>query len=257
MALSCQSFDSNGESMLKKVVLFCIMTVGLIQNTAAQAASRVDPFEPANRVVLKVNDALDAVLIAPVARLYMALTPDVVEKHVDLFFSNLTGVTSVANSFAQFKFKKGTRHLGRFTLNSTLGIFGIFDVATGFGLNEPPEDFGQTLGYWGIPTGPYLVLPLLGPSTLRDTGGLIADTYTDPVSYYPYDADANLAVRSVGLLATRAGLFRYDDLINGDRYSMLRELYLQNREYAVADGAVEDTFTDAFDDESEFLDESF
>lgn len=222
-----------------------------------QAGNKADPLEPANRVVLKVNDALDAVLIAPVTRFYMAVTPNVVEKHVDLFFANLMGVTSVANSLAQFKFRKGLRHLGRFTVNSTVGLLGIFDVATGLGLNESPEDFGQTLGYWGIPAGPYLVLPLFGPSTLRDTGGLIADIYTDPVSYYPVDPDANLAVRGVDLLATRAGLFRYDALITGDRYSMLRELYLQNREYAVKDGAVEDTFMDTFNDDSEFLDESF
>ena len=103
-----------------------------------QAGNKADPLEPANRVVLKVNDALDAVLIAPVTRFYMAVTPNVVEKHVDLFFANLMGVTSVANSLAQFKFRKGLRHLGRFTVNSTVGLLGIFDVATGLGLNESP-----------------------------------------------------------------------------------------------------------------------
>jgi phospholipid-binding lipoprotein MlaA len=243
--------------MAKKMLYLCLVLAGLLQAMTVQAGNKPDPLEPANRAILKFNDGLDKAIISPVTRVYMAVTPDVVEKHVDLFFANLMGVTSVANSFAQFKFKKGLRHLGRFTVNSTLGVLGVFDVATRWGLNESAEDFGQTLGFWGVPAGPYLVLPLFGPSTLRDTGGLIVDTYSDPVTYYPTDSTANMAVRGVELLATRAGLFRYDALMTGDRYSTMRELYLQNREYQVKDGAVVDTFTDAFEDDSEFLDESF
>ena len=239
-------------------LLMGLMLLPVIANAQSRAVANVDPFEPVNRVIYSFNDVLDRALMTPAARIYMAVTPNLVEKHVDLFFANLGGVTSIANSFAQFKIRKGVKHLGRFTLNSTVGLLGIFDVATPMGLVATDEDFGQTMAVWGIPAGPYMVLPLLGPSTLRDTGGLGIDSLTDPMTYYPEATTPNLMVRGFDLVATRAGLFKYDALLTGDRYQMMRDLYLQSRIYDIQEGDVEDTFGDSMtDDTSDFLDESF
>ena len=221
-------------------------------------ATNIDPLEPMNRITYRMNDALDRTLMTPAAKLYMAVTPNVVEHHITLFFANLGGLTSIANSFAQFKIDKGFRHIGRFTLNSTIGLFGFFDVASDMGLRATPEDFGQTLAVWGVPSGPYLVLPLFGPSTVRDAGGMAIDTFSDPVTYYPEASIPNVAVRSLDLVSTRAGLFKYESMLSGDRYQMLRDLYLQSRIYDIQEGNVVDTFADTeTNEDSEFLDESF
>ena len=129
-------------------------------------------------------------------------------------------------------------------MNSTLGIAGLFDVATGLGLEAHNEDFGQTLGYWGMSSGPYLVLPLFGPSNVRDTGGLIVDTITSPISNIEDDS-ARYAVTGLQAIDTRSGLLEAEKLITGDRYTFIRDAYLQRREFSINDGQSED-----YDDEN-------
>lgn len=231
------------------VVIFTLMF-------SSQAYSQDDPFEPINRVVFKFNDVLDQIAIKPAAKAYQAITPAFVEKRVSNFFVNLDGITSIVNSFAQLKFKKGLKHTGQFTINSTFGIFGLFDVASRFGLDEDSEDFGQTLAVWNIPRGPYLVLPIYGPSSFRGLTGLVTDQFTYPLTYYPKNNEQLIALYGLDLLSTRVELLKYESLLSGDKYEMMRDLYLQTREFDILDGEIVDEFSKDFG-EGEFLDETF
>ena len=139
-----------------------------------------DPLEPANRSIYQFNERFDRVLLAPAATLYQTVTPPPVRGGVSNFFGNFRDVTTTVNDLLQFKISDAFSDAGRVLVNSTIGIFGIFDVATRIGLKKHNEDFGQTLAPWGTPDGPFLVLPILGPSTTRDAVGLIGDYVTDP-----------------------------------------------------------------------------
>ena len=201
-----------------------------------------DPLEGLNRAVFAFNDVADTYLIRPVARGYRAVTPDPVEQAVYRIFVNAREINSAFNSLLQAKPGKAARHSGRFLINTTLGIAGVIDVAEPMGLRrDDPEDFGQTLGVWGVGSGPYLVLPLLGPSTLRDTPSRYLDSFLEPINYIEHIPTRN-SVRGVDLLSTRAELLKADKLISGDKYVFTREVYLQRRGYLVNDGAFEDEF---------------
>ena len=163
------------------------------------------------------------------------------------FFSNLDELTNIANSLLQAKFGQAANDTGRFLINSTLGIGGLFDVAERAGLPKSEgEDFGQTLGAWGVGEGPYLMLPLVGPSTLRDAPSKYIDSFANPVSELD-DVSARNSLRLLSLVSTRAELLGLDDVISGDSYLFVRDVYLQRREYLVNDGAIEDDFGDLDD----------
>ncbi len=196
-----------------------------------------DPFEKANRSILNFNLKADRVVFKPVARAYTRIIPGPVRKGVNNFFSNLWEPMTVVNDLLQGKIAYAVKDTSRFVVNSTVGIFGIFDVAKKIDLPRHREDFGQTLAVWGVPSGPYLVLPFLGPSNLRDTTGLIPQyVFTDATA--KMNSSESLYVSGVRIVDKRAQLLGMDDILElqPDQYLFLRESYRQARMSAVYDG---------------------
>lgn len=211
-----------------------------------------DPWEGLNRAVFRFNDGVDAYVLKPVSKGYQRVAPEPVQTGVYNFFSNLGEVSNTVNSLLQGDWGRAGNSAGRLVLNSTIGLAGLVDVANAAGLRRSEaEDFGQTLSVWGLPSGPYLVLPLLGPSTATDTLGLPVDWSMEPVRYVDSDA-ARIAFVAVESIDERARLLSAEELISGDRYSFIREAYLQRREYLISNGALEDDFGEDFEDFSDF-----
>lgn len=207
----------------------------------ALAASEADPLERMNRAVFSFNEVLDKYFLKPVAKGYQAVTPDPVEDGVHNVFGNLGEVRNLANNLLQGKVRDAGVDGSRFLFNSIIGVGGIFDVATSMGLQRNDEDFGQTLGAWGVGSGPYLVLPALGPSSLRDGPARIPDSFTGPYAYMDHVPSRNL-LRGVDVIDTRASFLAAERMVSGDKYVFLRNAYLQTREFKVKDGEVEDDF---------------
>ncbi|MFM0341238.1 MlaA family lipoprotein [Paraburkholderia fungorum] len=189
-----------------------------------------DPFEPANRVIFNFNDGLDRYVAIPVAKGYQKVTPQPLRTAVSNFFSNLGDVSNFANDLLQLKITDATEDLVRFAFNSTFGLGGLIDWATPAGLPKHHQDFGLTLGHWGVPSGPYLVLPLFGPSTVRDSMGLIVDVRVNPLNYF------EPAVRNplwlLQFISVRSDLLGATDLLQQaalDKYSFVRDAYTQQR----------------------------
>jgi phospholipid-binding lipoprotein MlaA len=201
-------------------------------------ANPKDPLEPMNRKVASFNDALDDNVLKPAAIGYRDYTPQPVQTGVSNFFRNLSDVWSTANNGLQLKGRETAESLMRVVVNTVFGIYGIFDVATPIGLERHPEDLGQTLGYWGVPSGPYVVLPLFGPSTVRDTSVLPVELSADFVTKHDVVAERNVA-SATRLVDKRASLLQTTDLLSGaaiDKYSFTRDSYLQYRRNQVYDG---------------------
>ena len=212
----------------------------------------IDPWENMNRAIFKFNTVLDKAILKPVAKGYVKVMPTPVRKGVSNFFSNLAEPTTIVNDVLQGKFKQGAQDTGRFLVNSTVGILGIFDVAKHISLEKHREDFGQTFGKWGAGTGPYIVLPLLGPSNVRDGIGLIPQyLYTDPIPQVS-DNGARTGLIVGRVINLRADLLRLDKLLDQqiDPYVFVRDGFLQQRKKAVYDGNLPEV-------EDEFLDEEF
>ncbi len=213
------------------------------------ARTESDPWEPLNRSLYSMNVAIDKVSTKPLAKGYRKITPSIIRKGVSNFFSNLIAPRSAINQFLQGKPGRGVSELGRFVINSTIGIGGLFDPATPIGLEEHQEDFGQTAAVWGIPDGPYVMLPILGPRTLRDAILTPLDVVVDPLFQYN-----NSSVRDklyiLRLIHLRYRLLSAEKFLEDskDRYVTIRESYLQNREYEVYDGdpPEDDDFFDEF-----------
>ena len=197
-----------------------------------------DPFEGWNRGVYKFNDKFDDYLARPVAETYEDWVPREVRDRVRNFFSNLADPFIGVNNMLQGKLTEGVEDWWRFLLNTTVGLVGIHDVATDFGLEKHNEDFGQTFGRWGAGTGPYLVLPIFGSSNLRDGAGLVADIYTDPLTEVrPIDLRTSVvATRAVQARADLLGASRVLGEAALDRYVFQRDAYLQRRRSLVYDG---------------------
>ncbi|KQW89869.1 ABC transporter [Massilia sp. Root418] len=197
-----------------------------------------DPYEGFNRSMFKFNDAVDQAALKPAATAYKNVLPTFVQTGVNNFFGNLSDVWSAANGFLQGKGEQGMSDVMRVALNSTFGLLGVLDIASEAGLKKHNEDFGQTLGYWGVESGPYLMLPLLGPSTVRDTVALPLDIKADP---WGYKDPVN--VRNIGsvtrVIDKRAGLLDATSLMEEaalDRYEFVRDSFLQARQSKVYDG---------------------
>jgi len=201
-----------------------------------------DPFERWNRGVHRFNDAIDRGVLKPVARRYRKSVPQVVRTGVSNVLTNLAYPTTIVNDLLQLKLKDTLSDLGRFALNSTLGLGGLLDPASRVGLARNDEDFGQTLGRWGVPAGPYVVLPLLGPSTLRDAPAFAVDTQTDLRSQLDLETAERASLAVLSVVDRRAGLLQFDDSISRafDPYAFVRDAWLQRREYKVRDGDVPD-----------------
>ena len=197
-----------------------------------------DPLEPVNRVVDTVNDKLDRAVIKPTAQVYQKVVPDQGRQSVTNFFNNLLEVNTIANDLLQGKGHRGLTATGRFVVNSTLGLGGLFDPATQMGLTRHEEDFGQTLGYWGVGEGWYVVLPLMGPSTVRDTGGLVVDYQIGRIAQFD-DVSVRNSLWGLRLVNTRANLLsatKVRDTAALDRYLFTREAYRQHRWDRIHDG---------------------
>jgi len=216
------------------------LTLALAGCATTGAPTPGDPLERWNRGVQKVNDALDRAVLRPVARGYQRVVPRPVRTGIGNVLSHLAFPTTIANDLLQGKFADFGADLGRFALNSTLGLGGLLDPASDMGIRRNDEDFGQTLGRWGVPAGPYLVLPLLGPSTLRDAPALAADAQTDLRVQLDITEEERTALALVFVVDKRAGLLSTDATVDAafDRYAFIRNAWLQRREYQVLDGDV-------------------
>jgi phospholipid-binding lipoprotein MlaA len=207
-------------------------------NTLAFSEEDVDPFEDINRAVYGFNEAVDDNLLEPVSRAYKDHVPEVVQDRVSDFFGNLRDVSTLANQILQFKPVEGVETLGRILVNSTIGLGGLFDVASDMGLTTDDEDFGQTMGVWGVEEGPYVVIPLLGPSTVRDGVGLFVDTTSDANMISKTEGVGFISSSAISIIDKRVELLLVTDMIDlsDDPYIAMRSSYLQKRKYDVFDG---------------------
>lgn len=203
------------------------------------AANPKDPFEPMNRSVSRFNDVLDDNVLKPVATGYKENVPDLVQTGVRNVFNNLSDIWSTVNNGLQLKGRDTAESLARVVVNTTVGIYGLFDVASHLNLERHPEDFGQTLGYWGMPSGPYVVLPLFGPSSVRDgTATIGVDMPYDMVKQIDHVQTRN-ATSVVRLVNKRASLLKASELLEGasiDKYAFTRDAYFQYRRSQIYDG---------------------
>lgn len=224
--------------------LRAIVLIATLASVSGCATTNKDPLEGLNRGIYKFNDVADRYAIKPVAKAYKAVAPSPVRTGISNFFSNLGTLTTVVNDVLQLKFAQAFSDAGRFVINTTFGVAGLIDVAGMDNIPKHQEDFGQTLGYWGMGSGAYLVLPILGPSTVRDASGLVIDTVTsDPIQYLHNIGQIRTynQVRAVQLLDKRTQLLDATDLVDNasiDPYAFMRDAYLQRRASLIQDGLV-------------------
>ena len=234
---------------------YLLLLVALLCSPALLAQDEMpeeDPWEPMNRKVFAFNEGLDRYFLKPVAHGYRAVTPDPLERGVTNFIANIYEFNTIINSTLQARPEDAFDATGRFIINTTVGLLGFIDVASAMGIERKPADFGQTLAVWGVDQGPYLMLPVLGPRTVRSGAGGLFDSYTG-VPYLFGDSEDVMAFFALETLDIRAQLIKADDLVSGDRYIFVREVYLQRREAFVKGGKIEDSFSD-FEDEEDFED---
>lgn len=212
------------------------------------AAKDPDPWIRMNRSIWAFNDGLDTAILSPIARGYRAVMPDLFEEGISNFFDNLQVPGTALNQILQGKPQAMFSDLGRFAFNSTVGVLGLFDVATRAGLPQHDEDFGQTLAVWGVAQGPYFMIPIRGPSTVTAAGGMLVDAFTNPIGYIE-DVGVRNTVLALYFLDLRKRLLAAEVLVSGDEYLFVRDAYLQRRDFLISDGAVEDDpFMDDFED---------
>lgn len=228
--------------MIKPFFIKLILLLLLSPFTFAE----VDPFQNINEKTHNLNQTLDLQVASPVARFYKRITPDFLEKGITNFTHNIEDLSIGINNILQGKFNEGLSDFSRFTLNSSIGLLGFIDIASDLGLTKHDEDFGQTLAVWGVPDGPYLVLPGLGPSTTRDTLAMIPDAFLTPLWLIDHDR-TSYSLTAIDLIDTRARYLGLESVVIGDEYLFYRDAYLQSRNFEIKDGEVEDDFDD-FDD---------
>lgn len=216
------------------------LVAGCATTQQTERVAKIDPFESINRAVFTFNENADEYVIKPAAEAYQFVLPEFVRTGVTNFFSNIGDIFVAVNNLLQGKPGNAANDIGRFLVNSTIGILGLFDVATDAGLEKNKEDFGQTLGVWGVPSGPYVVLPLFGPSSVRDTAGLAVDLKTDFIlNSNQLNHDQKVGSTVLRVVNQRANLLNASQLLEDaafDKYSFLRDSYLQRRHNQVHDG---------------------
>ncbi|WP_168795395.1 MlaA family lipoprotein [Paraburkholderia aromaticivorans] len=216
---------------------FAVAAALLAGCSTVQTPTQGDPLEGLNRTIFTVNDKLDQYALKPVAKGYVFITPQPVRDSVTNFFSNIGDVYIAANNLLQLKITDGVEDIMRIVINTVFGVGGLFDVATLAKLPKHDNDLGLTLGHYGVPAGPYLVLPLFGPSTVRDAVGSIGNYYVNPLSYIHPDG-LSWALYGLNVVNTRANLLNAGDVLEGaalDKYSFVRSAYLQRRQYLLSD----------------------
>ena len=237
------------------VMLWLVMGLcGCATTNDNAATNKDDPYENINRKVYGFNDDVDDYVAKPVADAYKTVTPDFMETGVSNFFNNLKTINVVLNDVLQAKFQQSGRDTGRFLMNSTLGMAGLFDVAKTVGLEQNDEDFEQTLAVWGVPRGSYMVLPFLGPITTRGIPGAVFDSAANPATYVsPF-----VPIQAISLINTRAnaeGALKFIDEAALDPYVFTRESFLQWRSHLATDGKA-DASSDLTDIDAELLDDN-
>jgi phospholipid-binding lipoprotein MlaA len=234
-------------------LIFVWAVVAVTSGCATSGAPKADPFEGVNRATYAFNDAVDRTVLKPVAQGYQAITPEFARTGISNAFGNVGDITTAANNLLQGKASDAVSDLGRVLVNSTLGILGLFDVASPMGLDKHNEDFGQTLGRWGIDSGPYLVVPFLGPSTLRDISARPVDSYAGfyrNVEHVP-TRNSLFALQIIDARAQLLGASKTLDEAALDKYQFLRDAYLQRRLNQVYDGKVPEAKREKLEDDLE------
>jgi phospholipid-binding lipoprotein MlaA len=241
-------------SCIRLIAALLVLSIcGCAAKNGAQLEEISDPLEPVNRVTYKINDWGDKFILRPIAKGYEWLLPGFVRTGINNFYDNLGYPMDIVNALLQGKFTQAASDTGRLALNSTLGLAGFLDPATDIGLEQHEEDFGQTMGVWGIPQGPYLVVPLFGPRTVRSGVGNLVDAL-----YHPQVQMRNSSLRTkiniLYFINLRSNLLGIDKELQRafDPYAFVRDAYLQNRRYLLFDGNLPDEdlfFDDEFDDE--------
>ncbi len=233
----------------RTVLVLCGLSTGFSVGNAH--ADDIDPWEPANRKVFAVNDFFDRLLVKPVARAYQRVVPKPIRRGVSNVFDNIDTPATALNQFLQGKPVRGLSDTGRFLINSTVGIAGIFDVATPMGLEPHQEDFGQTFGVWGAEPGNHVMVPFRGSSSVRDAIGLVFDAAASPLRLISPNP-ARYGTAAMYAVDVRVDLLAAENLISegGDRYLFMRDAFLQRRAYLVRDGAAEED--DPFLDDEDF-----
>ncbi|MCW8899051.1 MAG: VacJ family lipoprotein [Gammaproteobacteria bacterium] len=225
-------------SLLKKLILLFTLCILSACASVPGGPTKGDPFESYNRAMFGFNEGLDEYILKPVAEGYDAVLPSPVKTGVSNFFSNLGDIFVIINDILQFKFKQAISDTGRFIFNSTIGLYGLIDVSTEFGLPKHHEDFGQTFATWGVGQGPYIVLPFFGSKTLRGTAGFAIESVYDPV--YKIENDdvmwSTVALRAVDTRYSLLQASRIVDQAALDKYSFIRDAYLQHRKNLIYDG---------------------
>ena len=227
--------------------MYRILIVSFLSVSLIYAEDINDPFEDINRITFKFNESIDNNFLKPVALTY-SKAPKPIKKGISNFFDNLEEIETSVNQILQGKPKLAINDFSRFIINSTIGLGGFLDIATKIGLTRHEEEFDQTLALWGVPSGPYIMLPGLGPSTLRDTLARPFSSFLS-VTFHMTESDVNLALKGMDALETRERLLEIESLIYGDRYNFVRDSYVQYMNYEINDGVdVEDEFIDDMDD---------
>ena len=232
---------------LKKNMNRIFIIISFIFSATIYSNEVNDPFENINRKTFEFNENLDEKILKPTAKFYSKFPPRI-KNGITNFFNNLEEVDTCVNQLLQGKPKKSANDLTRFLINSTVGLGGFIDVASKMGLKRHEEDFGQTLAVWGVGEGPYIMLPGLGPSTLRDTFSKPVSSFLS-VTFHMTETDVNIALKSIDAIETRERLLDVESLLSGDKYAFVKDAYIQSIKYEVKDGIdVQDDFVDDMDD---------
>jgi phospholipid-binding lipoprotein MlaA len=236
--------------MFKACIKQCAAVLVLVTGLPTLVNAASDPIEPLNRGIYSFNDFADRWVLRPTAKAYDKVVPRILKTGVSNVFDNLGTPAIAVNQLLQGKPLRSLSDTGRFLVNTTLGVGGLIDVATHAGFAKHDEDFGQTLGVWGADSGSFLMLPFLGPSSVRDTFGFAVDGLMNPIRFVK-PTESRVAVTALYVIDLRVALLGVDQLVSGDEYLFLRDAYLQSRAFSVSDGVTdEDPFADdGFDDD--------
>ena len=224
---------------MKTWALNSLIVASILISGCATGPNSHDPLEPMNRKIYKFNETLDQIIVRPAAKAYTSFVPSLVRTGVRNVFTNLGVINTTFNDLLQLKIRNVPVGIARFTSNLILGVGGMFDVATEMGIPYYQEDFGQTLGYWGFDSGPYIVLPLLGPSSVRDSLSKPVDFYLDPASHVS-DDPTRWGITGLRIVDTRSKYLNSESMLSNsalDEYSFVRDSWLQRREHQIRDGA--------------------
>jgi phospholipid-binding lipoprotein MlaA len=247
-----------------KISYYCVLLITFLLSSGCTTLDGPpnpdDPYESFNRSMFAFNEGADKYALKPVAQGYDYIMPGFASKGVSNFFNNIDDIVVFLNQLLQFKLTEAVATSARFVFNTTFGVFGLIDVASDMDLPKQNEDFGQTLAVWGVGSGPYVVLPLIGPMTIRDTAGLAVDwTYFDPI-FNRQTLQQSLITLSIKYIDLRAGLLKTTNIIDEtapDKYAFIRDAWMQRREFLIYDGNPPDDFDEdeLFDDEGLFEDD--